>query len=167
MRLSADDQAERSSASLGAVGQRFCKKLVRSPRASNGNRGGEFQPPVAMVKTKALKHRLIQFNGPRYISYLLFDVDRPAAALAWQDANLPCPTLIVENPRNTFAHYAYELATPVRLDNERAASLEQHARRAVIPLGGPSALSATRSPGNEDGRSERRRKARPAKFRCR
>src|ERR1051326_36482 len=84
MRLSADDQAERSSASLGAVGQRFCKKLVRSPRASNGNRGGEFQPPVAMVKTKALKHRLIQFNGPRYISYFVFDVDRQAAALAWQ-----------------------------------------------------------------------------------
>ena len=92
------------------VGQRFCEKLMRSPRASNGNRGGVFQPPVAMAKAKALKHRLIQFNGPRYISYLVFDVDRPAAALAWQDANLPRPTLIIENPRNTFAHYAYELA---------------------------------------------------------
>ena len=66
------------------IRQRLYEKLMRSPRARNGNRGGVFQPLVAMAKVKALKHRLIQFNGPRYISYLVFDVDRPAAALAWR-----------------------------------------------------------------------------------
>src|SRR3954464_16001188 len=102
MSLADDDQ----------VGVRLCAKLMRNPRASNGTRHGVFQPPVAMSKAKARKHRLGQFNGPKYISYLVFDIDRPEAVLAWQDANLPRPTLIIENPFNGHAHYAYELATP-------------------------------------------------------
>ncbi len=156
MPLSADDQAERNS-SLGAVGRRFCEKLMRSPRASNGNRAGVFQPPVTMAKSKALKHRLIQFNGPRYISYLVFDIDRPAAMLAWQDANLPRPTLIIENPRNTFAHYAYELATPVRLDNKRAANLGHaihEAMREALEADPNYRGNLTKNPFHRDWRAE-------------
>jgi Replicase family/Primase C terminal 1 (PriCT-1) len=156
MPLIADDQADRRS-SLGEVGRRFCEKLMRSPRASNGNRGGVFQPPVTMAKAKALKHRLIQFNGPRYISYLVFDVDRPAAALAWQDANLPRPTLIIENPRNTFAHYAYELATPVRLENKRAANLAHaihKAMRDALEADPDYRGNLTKSPLHPDWRAE-------------
>lgn len=139
------------------VGQRFCEKLMRSPRASNGNRGGVFQPPVAMAKAKALKHRLIQFNGPRYISYLVFDVDRPAAALAWQDANLPRPALIIENPRNTFAHYAYELAIPVRLENKRAANLAHAihtAMREALQSDPDYRGNLTKNPFHPDWRAE-------------
>src|SRR5712672_2678650 len=91
------------------VGVRLRDKLMKNPRASNGTRHGVFQPPVAMAKSKALRHRLVQFNGPKYLSYLVFDIDRAEAVLAWQDANLPRPTLIIENPFNGHAHYAYEL----------------------------------------------------------
>ena len=94
---------------------------MNTPRATNGNGGGVFQPPVAMSKANALKHRLVQFNGPKYLSYLVFDIDRAEAALAWQDANLPRPTLIIENPRNTYAHYTYELVTPVKVENKNSA----------------------------------------------
>ena len=130
---------------------------MRSPRASNGNRAGVFQPPVTMAKSKALKHRLIQFNGPRYISYLVFDIDRPAAMLAWQDANLPRPTLIIENPRNTFAHYAYELATPVRLDNKRAANLAHaihKAMREALKADPDYRGNLTKNPFHQDWRAE-------------
>jgi hypothetical protein len=74
-----------------------------------------------MAKAKALKYRCLQFNGPKYLSYLVFDVDDPEAALAWQEANLPRPTLVIESPRTGHAHYAYELATPVKLENKKSA----------------------------------------------
>src|ERR1700731_4800980 len=97
------------------IGIRLRSKLMREPRATNGRRGGQFQRPVVMSKAKALKYKLIQFNGPKYISYVLFDIDdRPDAVLAWQDANLPRPTIMIENPHNGHAHYAYELTTPIR-----------------------------------------------------
>jgi hypothetical protein len=121
MSLSSDDQ----------VGVRLRDKLMKNPRASNCTRHGVFQPPVVMAKTKALQHRLVQFNGPRYVSYLVFDVDREEAVLAWQDANLPRPTLIIENPFNRHAHYAYELATPVKLENEKSARYAHAIREAM------------------------------------
>jgi len=104
---------------------------MNNPNASHGNRHGVFQPPVKMVKKKALRHRLVQFNGPKYLSYLVFDIDRPEAVLAWQDANLPRPTLIIENPFNGHAHFAYELATPVKLENEKSSRYAKAIRNAM------------------------------------
>ncbi|EQD70364.1 replication protein, partial [mine drainage metagenome] len=40
----------------------------------------------------AVKKRLIQINPPGICRFLIFDIDRIGAALAWEDASLPEPT---------------------------------------------------------------------------
>jgi hypothetical protein len=45
--------------------------------------------------------------------FLIFDVDRPGAAFASEDGNLPPPTFAVINPCNTYAHLIYALKDPV------------------------------------------------------
>lgn len=43
----------------------------------------------------------------------MFDLDYAGAALAWEKAHLPPPTLTVTNPENGHAHLLYGLFTPV------------------------------------------------------
>lgn len=62
----------------------------------------------------ALRARYIQFNGPTHMHWLIFDIDRPGAALDWEDRRVPPPNFTVQNPANGHAHLAYGLATPVR-----------------------------------------------------
>jgi hypothetical protein len=40
-----------------------------------------------MTKEKALTKKVLQINGPRKITYLTFDIDKPHSGLAWQEAN--------------------------------------------------------------------------------
>jgi len=64
-------------------------------------------------KETALKYRYIQFNDVAFYRFLVFDIDRPAAALSWENANLPAPNIAVVNPDNTHAHLFYYLENPV------------------------------------------------------
>jgi hypothetical protein len=64
-------------------------------------------------KSKALKYAYIQINGPRKISYLCFDIDRRFAGIAWIEANLPMPTIIVINPDGEHTYLIYELKEPI------------------------------------------------------
>ena len=64
-------------------------------------------------REKAAKARYIQPNGPTQLRWLLYDVDRPGAALDWHDLNAPPPTIAVMNPRNGHAHLLYLLEEPV------------------------------------------------------
>ncbi len=61
----------------------------------------------------ALEHRHIQLNPPSMTRYLVFDVDRSGAALAWEAAGLPTPSWVASNPVNGHAHVAYSLDAPV------------------------------------------------------
>lgn len=62
----------------------------------------------------ALRARYIQFNGPTHMHWLVFDIDRPGAAIDWEDRHVPPPNFTVQNPVNGHAHLFYGLATPVR-----------------------------------------------------
>jgi len=64
-------------------------------------------------KETALKYRYIQFNDIAFYRFLVFDIDRPSAALSWENANLPAPNLAVVNPENTHAHLFYYLQDPI------------------------------------------------------
>ena len=64
-------------------------------------------------KEKALSMRYIQVNPPSNVGYLVFDVDREGAAIAWEQRNLPAPSWIAINPANGHAHLVYRIATPV------------------------------------------------------
>ncbi len=60
----------------------------------------------------ALRYRYIQLNH-LIVNYLVFDVDRPGAALAAGDANVATPNLAVINKENQHAHLIYFLQTGV------------------------------------------------------
>jgi len=66
-----------------------------------------------LPKATALQHRHIQPNPPQATAWLIFDLDYQGAALAWEKANLPVPTIIVKNPVNAHAHLFYGLESPV------------------------------------------------------
>lgn len=65
------------------------------------------------TKSHAIKHAYIQPNHPEIIKWLIFDIDDPQALFAYHDNNLPRPQIIIKNPENGHAHYAYRLTTPV------------------------------------------------------
>ena len=72
------------------------------------------------TKSHAIKHAYIQPNHPEIIKWLVFDIDDPQALFAFHDNDLPPPQVIVKNPENGHAHYAYRLTKPV--DKWRKAS---------------------------------------------
>lgn len=61
----------------------------------------------------AKQRRYLQVNPPAHAHYLLFDVDRDSAALAWEYSNLAPPNFITINKKNGHGHYLYKLETPV------------------------------------------------------
>jgi len=61
----------------------------------------------------ALRYKHIQPNAPTVIFRLIFDIDRPTAAFAWEDCNLPPFSWAATNPRNGHAHASYEISIPV------------------------------------------------------
>lgn len=66
--------------------------------------------------THAIKRRYIQPNPPAVRFRLVFDVDRPAGALAWSDSNLAPPNWAATNPKNGHAHVGYEIDIPITVD---------------------------------------------------
>lgn len=99
--------------------QLFIERLPKKPYCTN-------QLGILSVRDqqRALKHSYLQHDSPDAVSTLIFDIDRPGAAYAWEDAGLPPPHWIAVNPENGHAHLAYQLASPVcRTDAARALPL--------------------------------------------
>lgn len=68
----------------------------------------------------ALTRRYIQANPPHLRVWALFDIDRPGAALAWEDADLPPPAWAATNRENGHAHLSWGLSAPVLVDGLHA-----------------------------------------------
>ncbi|MYZ54105.1 replication initiation protein [Malikia spinosa] len=62
---------------------------------------------------QALRHSHIQANTPALRFRLVFDIDRPGAIFAAEDANVAPPNWFGENPDNGHAHAGYELEIPI------------------------------------------------------
>lgn len=109
---------------------RFAANLISFPKATDDLDAGIFQ----QSKDVALLRRYVALNH-RLAFYIVVDVDRAGAAFAWEDANLPPPTIATTNPINGHAHLAWELASPVATTpNSRSKPMEyleatQHAIR--------------------------------------
>ena len=65
---------------------------------------------------QALTKPYIQVNPPHLRVWSVFDVDRPAGALAWEDANLLPPSWAATNKTNGHAHLVWGLRAPVLVD---------------------------------------------------
>lgn len=63
---------------------------------------------------RAALARYIQPNGPTHRYWLVYDIDRPGAAIDWTDRGAPPPTITAMNPENGHAHLIYGLETSVR-----------------------------------------------------
>jgi len=66
---------------------------------------------------QALTKPYIQINRPYLRIWSIFDVDRPGAAVAWEDAMLPPPAWAAVNRDNGHAHLVYGLSAPVLVDS--------------------------------------------------
>ncbi len=66
-------------------------------------------------KARASRRRYIQVNPPWLRSFVVMDVDRNGAALAWEDAHLPMPMWSSMNPANGHAHLSWAIEAPVLL----------------------------------------------------
>ncbi|MFC1502808.1 replication initiation protein [Pseudomonadota bacterium] len=73
-------------------------------------------------RLSAISRQYIQVNRHNMVTYLVFDIDRAGAALAWSDAHLPPPYWTAKNPRNGHAHICYKLLIP--FPTSEAAHLE-------------------------------------------
>lgn len=85
------------------------ERLPRRPYCFDERGTSAFIRPT----NQALQRRYIQLNAPLEKSWLIFDLDYADSAFAWEDANLPQPTVIVSNPENAHSHLFYGLKTPV------------------------------------------------------
>ena len=65
----------------------------------------------------AIKHPYIQANPPNLRVWSIFDVDQPAAALAWERGNLPPPTWAAVDRQSTRGHLVWGLSVPVLVDS--------------------------------------------------
>lgn len=83
----------------------------------------------------AIRRPYIQPNAPAVRWWLVYDVDKPAAAMAWEDNDLPPPTFTVaRRDRSDSAHLWYGLRVPVSMaDPERASHAMRYA--AAVELG--------------------------------
>lgn len=98
-----------------------------------------------LPRPEALKRAYIDPNSRSLVWALVFDIDRPEAATAWQDApiDLPRPNWITQNPRNGHAHLGYALAAPVSRSLKSRSTPQRFLAR--IQHGMTSALDADRS----------------------
>lgn len=66
---------------------------------------------------QALTRPYIQVNPPHLRVWSIFDVDRPGAAIAWEDADLPPPAWVAVSRESGHAHLVWGLAAPVLVDS--------------------------------------------------
>jgi Replicase family/Primase C terminal 1 (PriCT-1) len=88
----------------------FSQRLPRKPYHSNDLNYGL---SIASAK-RAITSKYIQPNGPTHKYWLVFDLDRPDAALHWDHIGAPAPNITVKNPANGHAHLIYGLEVPIR-----------------------------------------------------
>lgn len=85
-------------------------RLAHRPYCSNDlHRHGVYR----LSPKQALAHTHIQANSKALRWRLVFDIDRPGALFAAEDANLAAPNWVAVNLKNGHAHVGYELAAPI------------------------------------------------------
>lgn len=84
----------------------------RKPYCSDDKTARSIRPLLT-----ALKRPYIQANPPHLRVWSIYDIDRPGAFHAWQDANLPEPSWVAVNSENGHGHLVWGLSAPVLVDS--------------------------------------------------
>jgi len=94
---------------MSSAVEQFVNYLPTRPYCTDDLRSGlQIRP-----RGTAIKKAYIQQNGPGILRWLVFDVDRPGAALAWEQGDLAPPNFVAVNRENAHAHLAYLLSPGV------------------------------------------------------
>ncbi|MEQ1652495.1 MAG: replication initiation protein [Hyphomicrobium sp.] len=102
----------------------FHDRIPRFVYSTDNPSHGMFRAP----RSKALLCSHIDPRHPTAYGSLTFDIDYPNAADAWNSANIPAPSAVMENPANGHAHALYVLQTEVaRHEAARSKPLEYYA----------------------------------------
>ena len=91
-----------------AAAERFLRTLPGRPWCGNILAHGIAQKPRRL----AVDYAHVQWNRETARKWLVFDLDRPDAVEAFDDAALPAPSFVIIKPSKGTAHYAYELEFP-------------------------------------------------------
>ena len=106
----------------------FINQIISSPFCTDDfKRDGIYRTN----KRRALNSVYIEHNNDSFINSIVFDIDSDTAAIAWQDANIPKPNFITQNPDNGHAHLFYALSSPVCI-TENARRKPQKLLKGVI-----------------------------------
>ncbi len=90
-------------------------RLPRTPYCTDSLEQGIYQT----ARREALQKKYLQLNPAQWVAFLVFDIDRPMAVLAHEDAPtpLPPPNFAAVNDANGHAHLVYKLADPVLVES--------------------------------------------------
>lgn len=106
----------------------FINQIISRPFCTDDfNRDGIYRTN----KRRALNSVYIEHNNDSFINSIVFDIDSDTAAIAWQDADIPKPNFITQNPANGHAHLFYALSSPVCI-TENARRKPQKLLKGVI-----------------------------------
>lgn len=90
----------------GTALHRVLQEAPYLPRCSDNKTATRTRP-----REYAVRYPYMQINRSGFVSWLIFDLDH-ANAMAWEDAGLPAPNLIVRNRASGHSHLYYAI-TPV------------------------------------------------------
>ena len=97
----------------------FGQTLPRRPYACDD----VHRPRITTIR-RAIERRYIQLNEPWRRVWIVADVDRPGAAVAWEDADIAPPNWTAVNRVNGHCHNGWLLQIPVLMgDHDRAAPM--------------------------------------------
>lgn len=90
--------------------QDFINQIISMPFCTDDfKRDGIYRA----TKSQALSKVYIEHNNNSFINSIVFDIDSDTGAIAWEEAGIPIPNLITQNPANGHAHLLYALSSPV------------------------------------------------------
>ena len=115
----------------------FPRRIPRRPFATDCPGPGLHR----MSPQEAIKRRHLQVNPPNLRFWLLFDIDKPDAAVAWDDAGLPEPAWTSQNVSNGHAHSAWGIEAPVLLDKPERQNPSAISQPLNLPTGPPWTLT--------------------------
>ena len=95
---------------------RFARLIPERPYCTDNPTFGVYVRP----KNAAVRRAYIQPNSPWRHPFIAFDIDREGAALAAENAGMPCPTFTVVNPGTAHTRISFmNLNFPCTWDTAR------------------------------------------------
>lgn len=102
----------------GSALHRVLQEAPYLPRCSDDKTATRVRP-----REYAIRYPYMQVNRPGFVSWLIFDLDH-ANAMAWEDAGLPAPNLVVRNRQSGHSHLYYAIPPICTTANARSKPID-------------------------------------------